>query len=167
MFIIEQSACGRGGAGIARKPYDHGMPNLGPAELLVLLTVILALAGIVALALRTGGRPEARLAWRHAGLPAISAELWDRVRALTDQNRKIEAVKLIREETGLDLREAKRLMDAIASGRPYPRPPIPQPDLATRVRELKAAGRVEQAIFLIRGETGMGQAEAEAFLNAL
>ena len=41
------------------------------------------------------------------------------------------------------------------------------PDLATRVRELKAAGRAEQAIHLVRGETGMGQREAELFLDSL
>ncbi|MFG6194036.1 hypothetical protein [Nonomuraea sp. JJY05] len=41
------------------------------------------------------------------------------------------------------------------------------PDLATRVRLLKQAGRIEQAIFLVRGETGMGQDEAIRFINAL
>lgn len=140
------------------------LDSLGP---LVVLVIVAVPAGIVALALRTGGRPAARPAWRHAGPPAISAELWDRVRALAGAGKKVEAIKAIRAETGLGLREAKDLMEAIAAGRPYPRPMSPRPDLASRVRELKAAGRVEQAIFLVRGETGMGQAEAEAFVNAL
>ncbi|MBB2910517.1 hypothetical protein FHS43_001780 [Streptosporangium becharense] len=40
-------------------------------------------------------------------------------------------------------------------------------DLATRVRELKSAGRTEQAVHLVRGETGMGRREAELFVDGL
>ncbi|MEU8249727.1 hypothetical protein [Nonomuraea sp. NPDC048916] len=43
----------------------------------------------------------------------------------------------------------------------------PQDDLATRVRRLKEAGRTQQAIFLVRGETGIGQDEAAQFVNSL
>ncbi|MDF5756701.1 hypothetical protein [Spongiactinospora sp. TRM90649] len=48
------------------------------------------------------------------------------------------------------------------------RPPGPQVHtLAERVRELKAAGRIEQAMFLVRGETGMGYAEAAVFVQSI
>lgn len=45
--------------------------------------------------------------------------------------------------------------------------PPRQPDLADRARALKAAGRTEQAIHLVRGETGMDEAQAVAFVNSL
>ncbi|MEV7966908.1 hypothetical protein AB0O34_13125 [Sphaerisporangium sp. NPDC088356] len=41
------------------------------------------------------------------------------------------------------------------------------PDLATRVRELKAAGRQEQAVYLVRGETGMDSREAHLFVDSI
>ena len=40
-------------------------------------------------------------------------------------------------------------------------------DLAARVRRLKADGRRDQAIFLVRGETGMDHDEASAFVDAI
>ncbi|WP_157253535.1 hypothetical protein [Nonomuraea typhae] len=42
-----------------------------------------------------------------------------------------------------------------------------QKDLAWRVRDMKAAGRTEQAVFLVRGETGMGEDDARRFVNSL
>ncbi|MEU6431850.1 ribosomal protein L7/L12 [Microbispora sp. NPDC046973] len=101
-------------------------------------------------------------------LPPVSADLQHRVRELYADNKKIEAIKLVREQTGLGLKEAKDLTEALASGRPLPVAPAHgRPDLASRVRELKAAGRGEQAVFLVRGETGMGQSEAERFVEAI
>ncbi|MEU8171659.1 ribosomal protein L7/L12 [Microbispora hainanensis] len=145
------------------------MPNLGPAELVVLAVIVIALVGVAVAAVRAGARPSGPLAWRSPGLlPPVSADLQHRVRDLYAENKKIEAIKLIREQTGLGLKEAKDLAETLAAGRPLPvAPDHAQPDLASRVRELKAAGRGEQAVFLVRGETGMGQAEAERFVDAI
>lgn len=145
------------------------MPNLGPAEFVVLGLIVVALLGVVIAALRAGARPTGPLAWRSPGLlPPVSAELQQRVRELYAAGRPVEAIKLIREHTGLGLKEAKSLGDALSSGRPLPvAPGHSRFDLASRVRELKAAGRTEQAVFLVRGETGMGQAEAERFVEAV
>ncbi|GII55632.1 hypothetical protein Pth03_40210 [Planotetraspora thailandica] len=38
-------------------------------------------------------------------------------------------------------------------------------DLATKVRGLKAQGRFEQAMFLVRGETGFSEEEARSFVE--
>jgi len=43
--------------------------------------------------------------------------LSDEVRRLADANQKIEAIKLLREQTGLDLKEAKDAVDAYQSRR--------------------------------------------------
>ena len=145
------------------------MPNIGPFEWMILVVIVIALLGVALAAMRAGARPGGPLAWRSPGLlPPVSADLQHRVRELYAEGKKIEAIKLIREQTGLGLKEAKDLSEALASGRPLPvAPGHARPDLASRVRELKAAGRGEQAVFLVRGETGMGQAEAERFVEAV
>lgn len=150
--------------------------SIAPAEIAVLLVVGLLAAGVIVVVfvvVAAARRPEARPAVTPAfpgTAPPISADLRDRVRALCAQNQKIHAIKLIRQETGLGLKESKYLAEALHAGRIPPglQPGTAQrPDLASRVRELKAAGRTEQAIFLVRGETGMNQTEAEAFINTL
>ena len=89
------------------------MPNLGPAELVVLAVIVIALVGVGVAAVRAGARPAGPLAWRSPGLlPPVSAELQHRVRELYGENKKIEAIKLIREQTGLGLKEAKDLVEA-------------------------------------------------------
>ncbi|MCT9933076.1 ribosomal protein L7/L12 [Planotetraspora sp. A-T 1434] len=150
------------------------MSGLGVTELLVVGLVGLIFLGLVMVvffAVRAGARPSTQLGWRSATLPPpVSADLQNHVRHLYAAGRKIEAIKVIREATGLGLREAKTLAEALASGQVIPAVPVgdpARPDLASRARQLKAAGRAEQAVFLVRGETGMGQSEAEAFIEAL
>ncbi|MEU7886726.1 ribosomal protein L7/L12 [Microbispora bryophytorum] len=145
------------------------MFGLGTVEVLILAVIVIALLAVGFAAMRAGARPAGPLAWRSPGLlPPVSADLQHRVRDLYAEGKKIEAIKVIREQTGLGLTEAKDLADSLASGRPLPvAPGHARPDLASRVRELKAAGRGEQAVFLVRGETGMGQAEAERFVEAI
>jgi len=43
----------------------------------------------------------------------ISAEQWEKIQQAIEAGRKIEAIKLIREETGLGLKEAKDMADAL------------------------------------------------------
>ncbi|SDR31953.1 ribosomal protein L7/L12 [Thermostaphylospora chromogena] len=114
---------------------------------------------------------EAVKAGKPAPLPRpvpLSPALTARVSELTGRGRVIEAVKVVREETGLGLAEAKRIVEAVERGAPPAgAPPQLDGDLATRVRELKAAGDTERAVQLVRGETGMDHAEAVAFVDAL
>ncbi|GIH26744.1 hypothetical protein Aph01nite_50540 [Acrocarpospora phusangensis] len=146
------------------------MPNLGPTEIIILLILIAIIVGVIALARSAGARPDATLAWRTPGfLPPVPEHVQERIRELFAEGRKVEAIKVLRQETGLGLKEAKTTAEAIAAGRFIPTPPD-RPgtnDLAARVLELKAAGRTEQAIYLVRGETGMTHEQAEAFVNAI
>ncbi|GIH71920.1 hypothetical protein Mth01_41730 [Sphaerimonospora thailandensis] len=152
------------------------MVGLGTFEVLFLLLGGLVLGAVIFVifaAVRAGARPGGQLAWRTPGLlPPIPAHVQHEVREMWAAGRKIEAIKLIRERTGLGLKEAKMIAETLGAGQAVPVHPagsahLAAPDLATRVRELKAAGRIEQAVFLVRGETGMGQTEAEAFVNTL
>jgi hypothetical protein len=158
------------------------MPNLGPVELVIvalLFAVILAIVLGAAVAVLRGNKASVP-----PPVPPAPQELQELVTQLTRQGRKVQAIKELRQHTGLGLAEAKKVIDAVAMGhtmwshpvlarfRPSPvalpyAGAVAGPDLATRVRELKAAGRAEQAIHLVRGETGMGQREAELFLDSL
>ncbi|MFI7454167.1 ribosomal protein L7/L12 [Nonomuraea sp. NPDC049714] len=113
---------------------------------------------------------------RRAGItkapPYAPEELDGALRELIRRDRKIQAIKLLREHTGMGLKQAKDAIDGLAAGRPL-HPPVtqqhapPQEDLATRVRRLKESGRTEQAVFLVRGETGMDEAGATLFVDSL
>ncbi|MDE3724490.1 ribosomal protein L7/L12 [Nocardiopsis sp. N85] len=90
----------------------------------------------------------------------------DNALGLVRAGRKIVAIKLVRERTGLGLAEAKGVVDAIEEGRRVPVEPGPG-SLADRVRELLGRDRVADAIVLVAGETGMTEAEAARFIDAL
>ncbi|MFC6080362.1 ribosomal protein L7/L12 [Sphaerisporangium aureirubrum] len=158
------------------------MPSIGPFEFVILL-VLAAVAvglvfGVVAVARRGGGKDPA---------PVVAPQdLEPLIAHLVRERQLIQAIKEVRQSTGLGLAEAKAVVDGVAAGRSlYSRPsmarfqqmvlpPTPQdlpqdlpPDLATRVRQLKAAGRTEQAVHLVRGETGMEDREARLFVDSL
>ncbi|GAA3626947.1 hypothetical protein GCM10022419_135440 [Nonomuraea rosea] len=45
--------------------------------------------------------------------------------------------------------------------------PNPSIDLVDQAREMKALGQIQEAVFLVRGETGMSQRAAARFVNRL
>ncbi|WP_405144120.1 ribosomal protein L7/L12 [Sphaerisporangium sp. NBC_01403] len=156
------------------------MPNVGPVELLILIILVAAIVAIVVgvIMISRKGRAPSVPPMR----PATPQDLHRVVTQLTLQRRKIEAIKELRQYTGLDLRSAKAVVDAVAMGqdmwshpamarfRPIEDAAPPRAagsDLATRVRELKLAGREEQAVHLVRGETGMGPREAQLFVDSI
>ncbi|MET7464424.1 hypothetical protein [Nonomuraea sp. NPDC005501] len=144
--------------------------NLGLPELLFMLCLaLLAVAIIVFAAARAARRPVE---------PAVGPQEVDaRIRHLAAAGKKIEAIKVLRTHTGMSLRDAKLAVDGLAHGRPIRHPALqgpalqqpagPAADLATRVRRLKSDGRADQAVFLVRGETGMGHDEAVAFVDSI
>ena len=106
------------------------------------------------------------------------------IRLLIGQNKKIQAIKVMREQTGLGLKDAKDLVEAIAAGHSiapamtgYPEPPQtsavtgypepPQASLSDQVRAFEDAGDHASAVALVRARTGMSDPEAEAFITAL
>ncbi|WP_433235844.1 hypothetical protein ACQPYK_26035 [Streptosporangium sp. CA-135522] len=167
------------------------MPSAGPTEVLLLLTIFVAvpasLITMIAAAVRTHRRartPHRPPMPRHHLSPS---QLQQHVRTLIAADRRILAIKIVRDQTGLDLKSANRYVDDLHTARtPHPSGPFygdatppthPSPtapghdtdgaDLATRVRRLKAAGRNEQAVLLVGGETGMSEPDARRFVESL
>jgi uncharacterized protein YoaH (UPF0181 family) len=105
----------------------------------------------------------------------LSEPASERVRALMSRGQKIQAIKLVREETRMGLKDAKDYVEAMAAGRIAPGFPAAAPwggapgqsPLSERVRSFKAAGDPASAVALVRAETGMTQSEAERFVDAL
>ncbi|MGC5013446.1 ribosomal protein L7/L12 [Streptosporangium sp. DT93] len=162
------------------------MPNLGPTELLIILLLFVAIPALLITAARRASRRSsgAQVAPVKAAAPA-PGDLRELVTGLTRRGQKIQAIKELRRHTALGLAEAKAVVDAVEAGhdmwghplmaRFRPVNPVTTPhtgtngagDLASRVRALKAAGRAEQAVHLVRGETGMGEREAVLFVESL
>jgi ribosomal protein L7/L12 len=95
----------------------------------------------------------------------------DQVRELVRAGRKIEAVKLVRERTGLGLREALQAVEAVEAGGRLPDVKRPRPvdvgDARAQIMSLKAQGQAISAIKLIRQVTGLGLKEAKDMYDAL
>jgi len=96
---------------------------------------------------------------------------------LLAQGKKIEAIKLVREQTGMGLKEAKDYVEAYAAGkRPGLPPPASRPTAASAApsatvqdaaRALVAQGKKIEAIKLVREQTGMGLKEAKDYVDRL
>jgi hypothetical protein len=129
----------------------------------LLLAIVLVLAGRAS-SRRAGGRPTPV-----APTITLPAELQSHLRALSVQGQKIQAIKQLREATGLSLLDAKNTVDTIAAGGSVPTPgrEAPRSDLAYRARVLAAEGRRDEAVRVVAAETGMSGPEATAFVRAL
>lgn len=145
--------------------------GIGPVELLFLIVLVAVVLAVVGL--RRGSGVERPPAMQPRDVP-LPADLQSRLRGLAAQGQKIQAIKELRQVTGLSLLDAKNTVDALATGRTFPTPDQPPPtattprdDLAYRARTLATTGRPDEAVRLISTETGMSAPEAQAFLRAL
>lgn len=153
----------------------------------VVLVAVLVAAGVVAALIvrrlnqphwspTQPGQPVPKLPRSESPTPApphitdrlaqMRVEAQVEARNLARGGKVIQAIKLIRTETGLGLKEAKEVGDALKDGALLPSRSAPS-DLASRVRQMKRDGRTEHAVFLVRGETGMSEAEATSFVAQL
>lgn len=96
----------------------------------------------------------------------------ERIAQLIREGRKIEAIKLLRETTGISLKRAKAEIDRL-EGRlsaPTPRPEAQPDDGRALLREVDALigqGRKIEAIKLLRERTGVGLKEAKQQVDAM
>lgn len=98
------------------------------------------------------------------------ADLHTQLSELLAAGRKIEAIKLVRDQTGMGLKEAKDWVESYAAGHAAVLPPAGAdsdvaPDLAAEVDELLARNQKIAAIKLVRERTGMGLKEAKDWVE--
>ena len=97
----------------------------------------------------------------------------DQIRFLLTTRKNVLAVKYVMDRTGVELKQAKELVDDVRFGRyvpPVTDTPVvrmPGANLAERTRALKAAGELHQATALVVSETGMTETEAGLFVGVL
>jgi ribosomal protein L7/L12 len=99
----------------------------------------------------------------------LSDELNAAARALVSQGKKIHAIKLVHERSGIGLKEAKDYVDALEAGDV---PTVPAGSIIERARDpLQAAhaalqnGNTIEAIRLVREETGLGLKESKDYVE--
>ena len=111
---------------------------------------------------------------------ADSSNVEDRIRTLMQQNRKLDAIKLIRSTTGWGLKQSKDYLDAFpylaplpiteGMGNGNPTPPIESfdidhHDINDRVRLFMQRGRKIDAIKLVRTVTNWSLKEAKNYID--
>jgi ribosomal protein L7/L12 len=116
----------------------------------------------------TGFPPEGHSAMNPQPLPPDAA-------AALARGHKIEAIKLLREATGLGLAEAKHAVEAAArpgrrgtaAGAPAPATAPPQAATLAAVQQALRAGQTLEAIQLYRAYAGVGLKEAKDAVDAM
>ncbi len=97
---------------------------------------------------------------------------YERIAELIEQGRKLEAIKLLRENTGIGLAEAKEQIERLIAeeaGQPAPaeRTGLDTQGLPEDVLALARAGRKIEAIKVLRQRTGLGLKEAQEQIEAV
>ena len=100
--------------------------------------------------------------------PSPSDDLEQRIRSLLDQDQKIAAIKLYREQTGAGLAEAKVAVESLQAGGGLHVSDKQLPEgFEGEVLRLLGAGKKIPAIKLYRERTGVGLKEAKDAVEAL
>jgi ribosomal protein L7/L12 len=141
----------------------------------LILALPFALTRILSARRSRPGRPRGANhgAGAEAGTPRPDA-LRAHVARLLAQGGKLEAIKLLRERTGVGLAEAKQAVEAIAREEAIV-PPAPglaatierARQMSEEVRRLAAKGQKTEAIKLLREKSGIGLKEAKDLVDRL
>lgn len=139
------------------------------------VAIIVGVGLLVVVALYASKQRAARRPAAGAAAPAVEldAAAAEQARELVAQGRAIEAIKLVRDRTGLGLREAKEAVDALAAGATASAPALPRPTpgagaaLEAEARALLAEDRKLEAIKLVRDRAGLGLREAKEYVERL
>ncbi len=95
-------------------------------------------------------------------------------RDLVSQGQKIEAIKVVRAQTGMGLKEAKEYVEALTRGEQTAMPtphPVSTTNLTSadqaEIQSLLERGRKIEAIKIVRARTNMGLKEAKEYVERL
>jgi ribosomal protein L7/L12 len=133
--------------------------------------VVLAVAIVVTLVAGRAGR--ARTPSVPVPRPPLDPATEQAVSDLIARERKIEAIKRLRDATGMGLRDAKEWVEAWASDGTATPPAAQAADpavletLAVEARAVRDAAGAISAIRLVRDRTGWGLADSKAYVDRL
>jgi hypothetical protein len=103
----------------------------------------------------------------------VSPQAFAEAQAFIDHGKYLDAIKVIRKDSGMPLKDAKDYVDAMRAGR-IPPPSVVMPPsgaggrpLSERVRAFLDAGDHDSAVALVQAETGMSREEAVRFVDVL
>ncbi len=102
--------------------------------------------------------------------PVAGTSMRTEALALVSRGQAIEAIKLVRERTGMGLKEAREYVDELAAGQgggSDPRRPLEDPRLQQSVAQLLAAGQNEQAMRLIQSVSGCSIEAARHYIDQI
>jgi ribosomal protein L7/L12 len=106
--------------------------------------------------------------FRSTSAPTPAGQLPANVLEALARGRAIEAIGLLRDSTGISLKEAKDVIDEHLRDNPVPVVPTYSiPALPPPVVEALQQGNKIQAIRLLRARTGLGLKEAKAAVEAI
>jgi ribosomal protein L7/L12 len=150
-----------------------------PIDPVVLGVAVLIVAAVVVVILRQRGGvtvvPSAAPTQPPGSQPGAPADPDAHVAELLARGNKIEAIKLVRQHTGLGLKEAKDYVERLP-GAPRlaelptvvaPASPAPAGSIDDEARAILARGNKIEAIKLVREHTGLGLKEAKDYVDAL
>ena len=147
-------------------------------KVIVVVVAVVVLLIVLRLMLSRRDRGTELFVTEARGREPLDGPLEDQVRALLRQRQKIQAIKLVRERTGIGLKEAKdaveevertdRLPADLPSGRGMKTRGAPVAgEFLAEARLLKERRRAIEAIKLIRAHTGLGLKEAKDLYDSL
>lgn len=84
----------------------------------------------------------------------LTADLEREIRSLLDQGKKIEAVKVYKDQTGSSLKDAKDAVESLPRGASLPQPNAADTDWEAEVLQLLGQGEKIKAVKLYRNRTG-------------
>jgi ribosomal protein L7/L12 len=104
---------------------------------------------------------------------AIGDDIDAEIQGLVAQGKKIHAIKLVRELTGLGLKESKDYVDRLPNMPPLaefvanPKPSVPTAAVEQEIRQLLTQRQKIEAIKRVRELTGMSLREAKDYVESL
>ncbi|EME17558.1 hypothetical protein [Rhodococcus triatomae] len=143
------------------------MPNWG---WLIVVLILVDLAVLTTWLLTRRSRSLVRRSSPHALVASLDLDSRDRIERLVADHKKVHAITLLRERTGLDLAGAKAAIDAVERGEWVPtagNPPAEWHDIEPTLRQLKAEGHRGRAAKILRDRTGMDLREAKELVDRL
>lgn len=172
--VTEQSNVRRQGTAVCREQETYNLSTLlllviGAFVFIVLVVLILFLVVLRRNAEMPLGSDFSQASSSTEGMIGADQE----IRELLARGKKIQAIKLVRDQTGLDLQEAKDYVEALPSdplmsqmeyGQSTPTLPF---DAEQEIRRLLTNGDKIQAIKRVRELTGLGLKEAKDYVDSL